>query len=98
MTAHHALHHLCLVSESTLFLFFIIMLMSAWCSLRSRSPLKTVFGKIGGTYQDYYHTYKTHAIQTYIPAMEAQDNPQMETLLFMKPQILKLSMHKNFIM
>ena len=36
--------------------------MSACCSLRSHSPLKTVFGKIGDTYQAYCHTYKTHAM------------------------------------
>ena len=41
------------------------MLRSAHCSLRSHSPLKTVFGKIGGTYQAYCHTYKTHAIATH---------------------------------
>ena len=60
-TAHHALHCLCLVSEST---FIFIMLMSACHSLRSCSPLKTVFGKIGDTYQAYCHTYKTHAMAT----------------------------------
>ena len=38
--------------------------MSAHCSLRSHSPLKTVFGKIGDTYQAYCHTYKTHAMAT----------------------------------
>ena len=42
-TAHHALHCLCLVSESTFISIFVIMLMSACCSLRSCSPLKTVF-------------------------------------------------------
>ena len=36
--------------------------MSACHSLRSFSPLKTVFGKIGDTYQAYCHTYKTHAM------------------------------------
>ena len=39
--------------------------MSACCSLRSHSPLKTVFGKIGDTYQAYCHTYKTHAMATH---------------------------------
>ena len=39
--------------------------MSAHCSLRSCSPLKTVFGKIGDTYQAYCHTYKTHAMATH---------------------------------
>ena len=29
------------------------------------SPLKTVFGKIGDTYQAYCHTYKTHAMATH---------------------------------
>ena len=38
--------------------------MSAQCSLRSHSPFKTVFGKIGDTYQAYCHTYKTHAMAT----------------------------------
>ena len=39
--------------------------MSACCSLRSHSPLKTIFGKIGDTHQAYCHTYKTHAMATY---------------------------------
>ena len=39
--------------------------MSACHSLRSCSPLKTVFGKIGDTYQAYCHTYKTHAMATH---------------------------------
>ena len=39
--------------------------MSAHCSLRSHSPLKTVFGKIGDTYQAYCHTYKIHAMATH---------------------------------
>ena len=52
-----------LVSESSLFIFFI-MLISACRSLRSHSPLKTVFGKIGDTYQVYCHTYKTHVMAT----------------------------------
>ena len=39
--------------------------MSACQSLRSHSPLKTVFGKIGNTYQAYCHTYKTHAMATH---------------------------------
>ena len=38
--------------------------MSAHCSHRSHSLLKTVFGKIGDTYQAYCHTYKTHAMAT----------------------------------
>ena len=38
--------------------------MSALCSLRSHSPLKTLFGQIGDTYQAYCHTYKTHAMAT----------------------------------
>ena len=41
------------------------MLMSAHCSLRFCSPLKTVFGKIKDTYQAYCHTYKTHAMATH---------------------------------
>ena len=39
--------------------------MSAHCSLRSHSPLKTVFGKIGDTYQAYCNTYKTHTMATH---------------------------------
>ena len=39
--------------------------MSVCHSLRSCSPLKTVFGKIGDTYQAYCHTYKTHAMATH---------------------------------
>ena len=39
--------------------------MSACCSLRSCSPLKTVFGKTGNTYQAYCHTYKIHAMATH---------------------------------
>ena len=38
--------------------------MSACPSLRLCSPLKTVFGKIGDTYQAYCNTYKTHAMTT----------------------------------
>ena len=38
--------------------------MSPLCSLRWHSPLKTVFGKIGDTYQAYCNTYKTHAMAT----------------------------------
>ena len=40
------------------------MLMSAHRSLRSCSPLKTVFGKIGDTYQAYCNTYITHTVAT----------------------------------
>ena len=39
--------------------------MSAHCSLRSHSPIKTVFGKIGDTYQAYCNTYKTHTVATH---------------------------------
>ena len=39
--------------------------MSACCSLRSHTPLKTVFGKIGGTYQAYCNTYKTHTMSAH---------------------------------
>ena len=38
------------------------MHMPAHCSLRSCSPLKTVFGKTGDTYQAYCNTYKTQAM------------------------------------
>ena len=47
-----------------LIFIFVIILMSACHSLRSHSPLKTVFGKIGDTYQTYCHTYKTHTMAT----------------------------------
>ena len=59
---HHALHHSCLVSDST---FFTIPLMSAHHSLRSHLPLKTVFGKLEDTYQAYCNTYKTHTMATH---------------------------------
>ena len=39
--------------------------MPVCCSLRLHSPLKTVFGKIGDTYQAYCNTYKTHAMATH---------------------------------
>ena len=39
--------------------------MSACHSLRLCSPLKTVFGKLGDTYQTYCNTYKTHALATH---------------------------------
>ena len=32
---------------------------------RSCSPLKTVFGKLGDTYQAYCNTYETHAMATH---------------------------------
>ena len=38
--------------------------MSAHHNLRSCLPLKTVFGRIGDTYQVYCNTYKTHAMAT----------------------------------
>ena len=38
--------------------------MSAHHRLRSCSPLKTVFGKLGDTYQAYCNTYTTHAMAT----------------------------------
>ena len=34
-------------------------------SLRSHSPFKSVFGKIGDTHQAYCHTYKTHTMATH---------------------------------
>ena len=34
--------------------------MSAYNNLRLHSPLKTVFNKLGDTYQAYCNTYKTH--------------------------------------
>ena len=39
--------------------------MSAHHSLRSSSPLKAVFWKLGDTYQAYCNTYKTHAMPTH---------------------------------
>ena len=39
--------------------------MSAPHSLRSFSPIKIVFGKIGDTYHAYCNTYKTHAMDTH---------------------------------
>ena len=39
--------------------------MSAWHNLRSHSPLKTVFNKLGDTYQAYCNIYKTHAMATH---------------------------------
>ena len=39
--------------------------MSACHSLRSCTPLKPVFGKIGDTYQAYCNTYKIHAMATH---------------------------------
>ena len=38
--------------------------MSACCKLRSHSPFKTVFNKLGDIYQAYCNTYKTHAVAT----------------------------------
>ena len=43
----------------------IITLISAHHSLRSCSPLKTVFGKLGDTYQAYCNTYKTNTRATH---------------------------------
>ena len=39
--------------------------MSAHCNLRLFSPLKTVFNKLGDTYQAYFNTYKTHTMATH---------------------------------
>ena len=39
--------------------------MSACLNLRLHSPLKTVLGRIGDTYQAYCNTYKTHAMATH---------------------------------
>ena len=38
--------------------------MSAHHSIRSHSPLKSVFGKIGDTYQSYCNTYKMNTMAT----------------------------------
>ena len=39
--------------------------MSSHCNLRLHSPLKTVLGRMGDTYQAYCNTYKTHAVATH---------------------------------
>ena len=39
--------------------------MSACHNLRSHSPLKTVLGRIGDTYQVYCNTYKTHTMASH---------------------------------
>ena len=62
IAAHHALHHLCLVSESNIFYF---LLMSACHNPRLCSPLKTVLNSLGDTYQAYCNTYKTHTMATH---------------------------------
>ena len=46
-------------------LLYIFPLMSACCNLRPCSPLKTVFNKLGDTYQAFCNTYKTHAMATH---------------------------------
>ena len=44
--------------------------MLACHSLRLCSPLKTVFGKIGDTYQTYCNTYKPHTMATHHGGLE----------------------------
>ena len=44
---------------------YISLLISACCNLTSCSPLKTVFNKLGDTYQAYCNTYKTHTMATH---------------------------------
>ena len=44
--------------------YHITLLMSAHHSINSCSPLKSVFRKIGDTYQAYCNTYKIHAMAT----------------------------------
>ena len=39
--------------------------MSACCNLRSCSPLKRVFNKLGDSYQTYINTYKTCTMATH---------------------------------
>ena len=63
--------------------------MSAHDNLRLLSPLKTVLGRIGDTYQAYCNTYKTHAMATYhggsgqpldrITNMTRQEQPVADT-------------------
>ena len=57
--------------------------MSACCNLRSCSPLKTVFNKLGDTYQAYCNTYKTHTKAIY---QEVQNNLWIGTLPHMDGQ------------
>ena len=59
-TTNNALHHLCLVSESTLIFATNVSLPK----VRSCSPLMTVLNKLGDTYQAYCNTYKTYAMAT----------------------------------
>ena len=59
----HALHHLCLVSESITLYFH--------CLCQSTAPLdciphlKQVLGRLGDIYQVYCNSYKTHAMATH---------------------------------
>ena len=46
-------------------LFYIFLLMSACQNLRSGSFLKTVFNRLGDTYQAYCNTCKIHAMATH---------------------------------
>ena len=69
-TMHHALHHSCLVSKSTIFYYY-----NAHVSLphlRLHSPLKTVFGKLGELTKPIA-THIKHSL--WLPTIEAQDNP-----------------------
>ena len=62
-TVHNALHQSCLVSECTILYYY-----NTHVSLPQpliTSPLKTVFGKLGDTYQAYCNTYKTHTMSTH---------------------------------
>ena len=60
MTTQHASHHVCLVSETTIFCF------TAHVSLlQPLITFPTVLGRIGDTYQTYCNIYKTHAMATH---------------------------------
>ena len=61
----YAYHHSCLVNDSTILLSLYHSHMSACCSMRTCSPLKTMHGKIRDKYQAYCTTYKMHAVATH---------------------------------
>ena len=62
---NHATCLMSLLPSKWIYYFIFLLLMSAHCSLRLHSPLKTVLGKIGDTCQAYCSTYKTHVMTTH---------------------------------
>ena len=91
---HHALHRSCLASD---YHFTItIPLMSAHCNLRSHSPLKTVFGKLGDIYQAYCNTHKTHTMATHHGGLGQPLDGDIEVTG--EPQILTLRVHRTSIL